>query len=325
MTIQSIYRKLWLAVIVLGLVNTLMPLSAQQARRLERFEVYIRSYHAEAERQMKRYNIPASITLAQGLLETGGGTSTLASVHNNHFGIKCHSSWQGARAFRTDDRPNECFRSYARWQDSYEDHSKFLLAARYRRLFSLPADDYRGWARGLQTAGYATDKGYANKLIKIIEDYELYTLDRGERPSWIAGSTTRERQQASSRVRPSAPPKAKSALEIRPIYKSYGLYYVLASHGETYESISAELGVSARKLARYNDAPRDFTLQEGDIVYLESKNSRAPREYRTHTVRVGESMHSISQRYGIKLAKLYQRNEKDEDYVPEEGDILRLR
>lgn len=324
MTNQSIYRKLWLVTIVLGLTNILMPVEAQQVLRLERFETYIRSYHAEAERQMKRYNIPASITLAQGLLETGGGTSTLASAHNNHFGIKCHSSWQGARAFRTDDRPNECFRSYARWQDSYEDHSKFLLANRYRRLFSLPADDYRGWARGLQTAGYATDKGYANKLIKIIEDYELYTLDKGDRPSWMMGSTVRERQQASSRVRFNAP-QAKSELEIRPIYKSYGLYYVLASHGETYENIASELGISARKLARYNDAPGDFALQEGDIVYLESKNSRAPREYRIHMVRVGESMHSISQRYGIKLAKLYERNDKNEDYIPEEGDVLRLR
>ncbi len=325
MTSQSIYRKLWLVGIALGIASLLAPLKAQQARRLERFEVYVRTFYPEAERQMQRYNIPASIKLAQGLLETGGGSSTLASGHNNHFGIKCHSTWQGARAYRTDDRPNECFRSYERWQDSYEDHSKFLLSARYRRLFSLPADDYRGWAKGLQTAGYATDKGYANKLIKIIEDYELYAFDKGERPSWMAGTTTSTKRSSSSRGRQTSKAKTEASPEIRPVYKSYGLYYVLASHGETFESISAELGISARKLARYNDAPRDFTLQEGDVVYLESKNSRAPGAYRTHTVRVGESMHSISQRYGIKLSKLYEHNQKDEDYVPEEGDVLRLR
>lgn len=325
MTSQSVYRKLWLISIALGLANMLAPLWGQQVRRLERFETYIRTFHPEAERQMRRYNIPASIKLAQGLLETGGGSSTLASAHNNHFGIKCHSSWQGGKTYRTDDRPNECFRSYTRWQDSYEDHSKFLLAARYRRLFSLPSDDYRGWARGLQTAGYATDRGYANKLIKIVEDYELYAFDKGERPSWMTGGATSSKRSSAKQMRSSSQSKTTSAAEIRPVYKSYGLYYVLASHGDTFDSISAELGVSARKLARYNDAPRDFTLQEGDVVYLESKNARAPRQYRTHTVRVGESMHSISQRYGIKLEKLYERNGKDEDYVPEEGDILRLR
>ena len=291
--------------------------SFAQALRKPTFMDYIRTYEGEARHQMDRHAIPASITLAQGLIETGAGTSTLARDHNNHFGIKCHSTWTGKRTYRQDDNPNDCFRSYPSAKDSYDDHSMFLKARRYQRLFALRYDDYRGWAKGLQLCGYATNKGYANMLIKVIEDYELYTFDRGEYPTWYGGRATSVRRSVESERTYDRP--------MRPSYISYGLLYVLADQNDTYERIAADMGISAKKLATSNDTPLDSPLNEGDVVYLEPKNKEASARYLTYTVRVGDSMHEISQRYGIRLDQLYKLNNKDADYAPEEGDVLRLR
>lgn len=301
------------ALLLLGLVG-----ASAQVLRKPTYMDYIRTYQAEARRQMDRHAIPASITLAQGLIETGAGTSTLAQEHNNHFGIKCHSTWSGRRTYRRDDNPNDCFRSYPSAKDSYDDHSLFLKARRYQRLFALRYDDYRGWAKGLQLCGYATNKGYANMLIKVIEDYELYTFDHGEYPTWYSGGGYASRRTTSPARRSYDSPQ-------RPSYLSYGLLYVLADQNDTYERIAADMGISAKKLAKYNDTPEDFPLNEGDIVYLEPKNKEASPRYSTYTVRIGDSMHDIAQRYGIRLDRLYKLNDKDGDYVPEEGDILRLR
>lgn len=301
----------------------------QGLKRHAHFEDYIRLYYKEAIRQMQRHSIPASITMAQGLVETGAGKSTLATEHNNHFGIKCHSDWKGGRAYKTDDAPNECFRSYTRWQDSYEDHSLFLKGRRYANLFNLNREDYRGWAVGLQRAGYATNKGYANKLIQVIETYELYALDSEELPLWLGSgkASTSTAKASSSRNKASSKPSStsKASKPMRSIYKSYGLYYVLAERGDNLERIAEEMGLSLRKLASYNDAPEDMRLRSGDVIYLERKHRRATDKYTTHIVGIGDSMHSISQRYGIRLESLYELNDKDEDYSPEEGDILRLR
>lgn len=312
---HTFISRLSLALVVSLLFYTL-EVSAQALRK-PTFMDYIRTYQAEARRQMDRHAIPASITLAQGLIETGAGTSTLARDHNNHFGIKCHSTWTGKRTYRQDDNPNDCFRSYPSAKDSYDDHSMFLKARRYQRLFALRYDDYRGWAKGLQLCGYATNKGYANMLIKVIEDYELYTFDRGEYPTWYGGRATSVRRSVESERTYDRP--------MRPSYISYGLLYVLADQNDTYERIAADMGISAKKLAKYNDTPLDYPLNEGDVVYLEPKNKEASARYSTYTVRVGDSMHEISQRYGIRLDQLYKLNNKDADYAPEEGDVLRLR
>lgn len=290
---------------------------AQVARRHVAFEEYIRKHYQEAIRQMNRHQIPASITMAQGLVETGAGRSSLAKDFNNHFGIKCHSTWKGKRTYKTDDAPNECFRHYNSWQESYEDHSLFLKGRRYARLFMLRSDDYKGWAKGLQTAGYATNKGYANKLIQVIETYELYALDDGQLPLWLKPKHKRERPKSGA--------KSKIQRPMRQIYMSYGLYYVLADPDDSLERIAEDMGVSVRKLARYNDAPEDISLQEGDVIYLERKNRQATEAYPLHRVAIGDSMYSIAQRYGMRLDRLYTLNNKDEDYIPTEGEILRLR
>ncbi len=300
---------------------TLLTVQAMEAQTLRKpiYMDYVRTYSAEARRQMDKHAIPASITLAQGLIETGGGTSTLAREHNNHFGIKCHTTWTGKRTYKRDDNPNDCFRSYPTAEASYQDHSLFLKGRRYQRLYALRYDDYRGWAQGLQLCGYATNKGYANMLIKVIEDYELYSFDRGELPSWYGSaqpsrSQTKHRSSGKSYDNP-----------MRPSYLSYGLLYVLADQNDSYERIAEDMGISAKKLAKYNDTPLDYPLNEGDVVYLEPKNKEATSRYSTYTVRIGDSMHDISQRFGIRLERLYKLNDKDEDYIPEEGDVLRLR
>mgnify|MGYP002740128923 FL=1 len=300
---------------------TLLTVQTMEAQTLRKpiYMDYVRTYSAEARRQMDRHAIPASITLAQGLIETAGGTSTLAREHNNHFGIKCHTTWTGKRTYKRDDNPNDCFRSYPTAEASYQDHSLFLKGRRYQRLYALRYDDYRGWAKGLQLCGYATNKGYANMLIKVIEDYELYSFDRGELPSWYGSA-----QPSRSQTRYGSSGKSYSS-PMRPSYLSYGLLYVLADQNDSYERIAEDMGISAKKLAKYNDTPLDYPLNEGDVVYLEPKNKEATSRYSTYTVRIGDSMHDISQRFGIRLERLYKLNDKDEDYIPEEGDVLRLR
>jgi len=268
---------------------------------------YIDRYNTLAVEQMGKYKIPASITLAQALLESGGGLSELARSSNNHFGIKCHADWTGERIYRRDDTPNDCFRVYPTVEDSYEDHSKFLTRSRYAVLFTYDIKDYESWARGLQECGYATDKAYANKLIKYVEDYELYVYDY---KSLSKGKNSSGNQQRRT----------------RPTYLTHGLLYVVADANDSFDQIAYDMKFKVKNLLKYNDVPQaDFPLKKGDIVYLEKKKKKADKPYFTYVVKVGDSMHRISQRYGIQLKNLYKMNKKKSDYVPVEGDVLKLR
>ena len=281
--------------------------SAQAQRRNKLYLEYIAQYNEIAVEQMKLHKIPASITLAQGLLESGAGQSTLARKSNNHFGIKCGGSWKGRSVRHDDDARNECFRAYRNARDSYEDHSKFLTSgARYAFLFRLDITDYKGWARGLKKAGYATDPSYANRLIQIIEDYELYKYD----------SSSRRKKTG----------KGTAKLIPHQVFLANGLLYVKARRGESFEDIAKEFDTRAKKLIKYNDLHKDYTLAEGDIIYLHEKKKKADKKYTVHIVGDDDSMHSVSQRYGIRLKNLYKMNKKDpEEYIPEVGDRLRLR
>ena len=292
---------------LLFFIATLAEAATQ--RKIPSYEKYIKTYSALAIEQQKKYKIPASITLAQGLLESGAGQSDLARRSNNHFGIKCHSDWRGGRVYHDDDLRGECFRKYKRVEDSYEDHSKFLKRSRYDQLFRLKITDYKGWARGLQKCGYATDRAYANKLIKVVEDYELYRFDSGKEHK----PTREERKQQKS-------PAVKYT-----IYRTYGLLYVYAKDNDSFDQIARNLDFSVRDLKKFNEVPEDFPLQKGDIVYLEKKKKKADKPNYDHVVQIGESMHSIAQKYGIQIKSLYKMNKKDKDYIPEEGDVLKLR
>lgn len=278
---------------------------------LSSYRQYIKKYSNLAIEQQQKYKVPASITLAQGLLESGAGTSELATRGNNHFGIKCKNEWKGKRIYHDDDYRGECFRKYNSVTDSYEDHSKFLaLRPHYASLFRLDIRDYRSWAKGLQSCGYATDKSYANKLIKVIEEYELYEYDN-------ARQTTAQRSDRSFTTQSAATPHT--------IYRGNGLLYVHAKQGDSLESIARSTGISTRKLSKYNEIPKDYPLQENDIVYLEKKKKKAEKPHYDYVVQMGNSMYSISQQFGIQLNSLYKMNKKSKEYVPQEGDVLKLR
>jgi hypothetical protein len=282
-------------------------LNAQSQKQLKSHLNYIGKYKNLAIKQMEKYKIPASITLAQALLESGAGLSELAVSSNNHFGIKCHSGWNGERIYRRDDNPNDCFRKYETIENSYEDHSLFLHdRSRYSVLFSYSITDYEAWARGLQKCGYATDKAYANKLIKYIEDYQLYVYD-------YKSTSSRKNKDKNEPKR------------VRPAYITHGLLYVEAEASDSFEQIAYDMGFKVEDLLKYNEVPENFPLRKGDIVYLEKKKKKADVPYYEYVVKIGDSMHRISQRYGIRLKNLYKMNKKDSDYVPTEGDVLRLR
>ena len=287
-----------------------LPMKTHGQHKLASYQKYIKTYGTLAIKQQTQYKIPASITLAQGLLESGAGQSDLARRSNNHFGIKCHE-WKGARVYHDDDLRGECFRKYNTVEQSYIDHSKFLAErSRYASLFKLRVTDYKGWAKGLQKCGYATDRAYANKLIKVIEDYELYRYDRMK----VVKKTTKRTIT-----------QPKSAQPAYQVYRTHGLIYVYAQENDDFDHIAANLGFSPRKLRKYNEVPEDFPLEKGDIIYLEKKKKKADKPYSQHVVQVGESMHDIAQKYGIQIKSLYKMNKKSADYIPMEGDVLKLR
>ena len=288
----------------LFLILIISCLTLQAQTRNKQYEAYIKKYRELAVEEMKKYHIPASITLAQGLLESGAGQSALARKSNNHFGIKCGSDWYGKTVSHDDDARGECFRAYKHPKDSYEDHSKFLAGRpRYASLFKLNITDYRGWARGLKKAGYATNPRYADQLIGIIELYELYKYDDKDYLKWI-----------------------KKNPNPHQTYIANDLLYIVVRAGDSWKSISQEFDISQKKLRKYNDLYKGYALQVGDILYLEKKNKKADKEHIVHVLRAGESMYSISQKYGIRLKNLYKLNKMDEDEpTPETGTILRLR
>lgn len=272
----------------------------------QQYVKYINEHKSLAIDQMKKYHIPASITLAQALLESGAGQSELARKSNNHFGIKCHD-WAGRKVYHDDDQRDDCFRVYKSVRDSYEDHSIFLSShQRYAGLFRLKATDYVGWARGLKTAGYATSPTYADRLINIIESY---SLDRYDADDWKYAPT----------YYPESPHTPHLA---------NGLVYIIARQGDTMQGIADEFKIPRSKLIRYNDLYKTYVPQKGDIIYLHRKNARAQKGYALHIVKDGESMYLISQMYGIRLARLYKLNKDKGDiytYSPRIGDLIRLR
>ena len=286
----------------------LLPVSAADLVWSKQYQDYFERYREVAIEQMVMHRIPASITLAQGVLESAAGRSELAVKGNNHFGIKCNG-WTGRKTYHDDDERNECFRAYGSAYESYEDHSRFLMGSpRYQKLFQLKLTDYKGWAKGLKACGYATSPTYAKKLIQIIELYELYQYDK------VKDFDKFRVNQVRRGI-------------LRQVYMFNKNYYVLARRGDTFRTIAADVDVSYRKLAKYNERDKDDTLEEGERVWLKKKRKNAPKEYRGrfHTVAAGESMYTISQRYGIRLKNLYKLNDLTPDYVIQVGDRLKLR
>ena len=269
-------------------------------------EDYIRKYHKIAIDEMHAFGIPASITLAQGILESGNGNSELAHKSNNHFGIKCHKTWSGRKVYHDDDAKNECFRKYRKVSDSFRDHSEFLKNRdRYAFLFDYKTTNYTAWAKGLKKAGYATHPEYAEKLITLIERFNLDQYDKASK-------------SGKSKVKK---PKRRDRKEI---FKSEnGLKYVLAQTGDNYDVIATEQSLWLWELLAFNDCEKDQELAQGNLVYLEMKKKKAKSEF--HVVKEGETLHFISQLHGIQLANLQYKNRLKKDQNIQVGKKLFLR
>ena len=294
---------------------------------------YIEKYNKLAISEMKRAGVPASITLAQGILESDNGTGRLAKKANNHFGIKCHDNWKGRKIYHDDDRRKECFRKYDNALESFRDHSDFLRNSnRYASLFNLDRENYKGWAIGLKKAGYATDNQYDKLLIRIIEEYRLYQYDnlkRAERKAkdkkpgkeddlLVKATSGNKETNLESEVENVNNPVSR-------ISKRNRIDFFIVSEGDTYRSLEKEFGMMHWELFKYNDLPENFQLKAGMIMYIQPKRNKATVDNDFHIVKKGETMHSISQKYGIKLDNLYKLNRMKAGEKPVPGKKLWLR
>lgn len=310
--------------LVLVLPLMLLTLSAKADVQTE----YIQKYASIAVKEMKRTGVPASITLAQGILESDSGRSALARKGNNHFGIKCHNDWSGKKMYFDDDKRDECFRVYANAEASFRDHSDFLRGKdRYKSLFDLKTTDYKAWAKGLKKAGYATDPNYANRLIGIIEQYELYEYDTKtkektpEPPSVVETPKEIPLEEVDRKYKESL-----SFSTSRTYYKQNGATFVYAVEGETYSSIAASNGLFLGEILRFNDLTEDMTLPGGSMVYVSRKKAQGPVGVDKYVVGTdGETLWEISQRFGVRLAALQKMNILLLGKELEEGDTVHLR
>jgi LysM repeat protein len=296
---------------------------------------YINTYKDLAISEMRRTGIPASITLAQGMIESGNGKSSLAIEANNHFGIKCHNDWNGPTVKHNDDRRNECFRKYKTPGESFRDHSDFLTTTpRYRELFGLSRTDYKGWAKGLKKTGYATNPDYANMLIRKIEEYQLYEYDN----STITASSKQGKKEVPVNVMKApvdsvltlvteSPSGEKISFRALPqrVKENNRIQYIIVNDRDTRSSIEKEFELLPFELPRYNDLKSDFDLVPGTILYLQPKRDKAEPGKETHIVKEGDTMYLISQKYGIKYKKLCQLNRIEDGSEPAPGQKIWLR
>ncbi|MEG1622264.1 MAG: glucosaminidase domain-containing protein [Alistipes sp.] len=318
----------------------LLPLLLMAQTRQTR-EEYIARYKSIAVAHMERYGIPASITLAQGVLESDAGNSWLSKESNNHFGIKCKKNWQGATVFYDDDAKGECFRSYPSVEASYQDHADFLdMQPRYDSLFAYSATDYKRWARGLKAAGYATAPDYAARLVKIVEESKLYLLDQpngeqlyAEAMGGTAASNWFESQSSVGTAEASAeevvdPDRFRVTINAHNGYKVYrtnNVCYLLAKRDDTYENIAKNFRVSARNLRKFNDVGPNAQPVTGEVVYIERKKSRWEGNAMIHVVKEGETFYSLAQSYGIRQKSLARINRMRNGFVLTQGTTIKIR
>lgn len=315
--------------------------SAAPARGRQQ-EEYISRYSQIAVDEMFRSGVPASITLAQGMLESANGLSVLAVKGNNHFGIKCHD-WTGSRMFHDDDRKGECFRKYKSPEASFRDHSDFLrYRDRYKFLFDLETTDYKGWAYGLKKAGYATDPAYPKKLINLIETYGLTRFDetdarkinaerkQSRKEERLAKKNARKHIPASpSDLEQSKSLEGRKAAEFRfslsrHLYSRNDVAFVYSVEGETYADLARLYNLFLKEILSFNDLDSATELTPGTVVYLEPKKKQAAAHIDKYISEGNENLWEISQRYAVKLKSLLKMNGFSEGYVPKEGDTVML-
>ncbi len=315
--------KIRLFIAAAALMLTALYLEAETSR-MSRSE-YIARYKDTAIKQMMETGIPASITLAQGCLESGDGNSRLAVEGNNHFGIKCHG-WKGKTIHEDDDAKGECFRKYSDAEESYRDHGDFLrYSRRYASLFDLDRTDYKGWAYGLKAAGYATAPDYAKRLIKIIEENNLARYDILTETQAEEIPPTPTQSAASFVLKPTSDsPLFRISLD-REVREQNGVAFIVANGKDSFRSLAKEYNLFNRELMRFNDIKRNCDIPAGTVVYLEKKKKESARYLDKHVVEEGETMHSISQKYAIQLKYLYTYNNMSQGQEPEPGEMIYLK
>lgn len=305
--------RMIIALLLLSVLS--QPAFAQPAEKKYTPADYIEKYKEDAVREMHMYKVPASITLAQGMLESDNGNSALAVYANNHFGIKCHKEWVGETYTQNDDDTNECFRKYPSVYESYVDHSMFLKSRpRYAFLFDLRLNDYKGWARGLKQAGYATDPRYADRLIDIIERYKLNELDREDGLPVASTTSNKENKDGEAVV---------TTVQKREIFLNNNIKYVIVKPGDTFMKIAQELDMGVWQLYKYNELKKGAVLTPGQTLYIQPKRRHAKEK--TYTVKPGDTMYSISQLYGVKVKFLYKWNNMPPGTQPKPGEVIYLR
>lgn len=320
-----------LLLVLAGVVSVSAAAKVRQTR-----EEYVEKYKAIAIAHMERYGIPASITMAQGILESDSGNSLLSTSSNNHFGIKCKKHWTGDRVYHDDDAKGECFRAYPSVEASYQDHADFLdQSPRYDSLFTYQSDDYRSWARGLKACGYATAPDYAERLVKIIESMKLYLLDKengGKIYSAAKSATANTEAWFESNIATSDEQINPNAFRVTVnSHKGYGVYrtnhtfYVVAKEGDTYESLGGIFDISPKMLRKLNDVAKDATLAKGNIVYIERKKTQWLGNMIQHKVVRDESLYALSQSYGIRLKSLAKLNNMHVGDSVKKGEIIKLK
>ena len=335
-----IFSKKAIYLTAFALVALICPLLAQTRQTKEE---YIDRYKQIAIDHMERYGIPASITLAQGILESDSGNSSLARKSNNHFGIKCKKDWTGDRVYHTDDAPDECFRKYDSVEDSYEDHAEFLdKSPRYDKCFAYDADDYKNWALGLKAAGYATAPDYAQRLIKLIEDNDLHLFDkeggedlyasrqRGESgiaEDFTAHSSVSTTTTHVSKVDPNAFRVSERTYKGYSVYTNNRTSFLIARNGDRFDNIAEAFVIPVRQLRRYNEIVPTSTADPiaGEMIYIERKQTKWYGEESHHIVKQGETLTSLSQLYGVRLKKLALMNRLKPYAELHEGDKIRLK
>lgn len=291
-------------------------------------EEYIAKYKNDAIEEMHRSGVPASVTLGQGLLETENGNSELVQKSNNHFGIKCKSDWKGESVKHTDDAPDECFRKYASAQDSYADHSNYLkTSSRYASLFALDPYDYKGWAKGLKRAGYATNPRYPEILIGNIEKYQLYQYDKDiYDPSLVFSPGIFKDSAKENKVITmiAAPPSAFVENNGSEKVKYFnGLRAVFANANTSLLAIATKAGISLSRLLEFNDLKKDGLLPEGQYIYLEKKEKEGKKDFYVSTER--QSLYDIAQANGVQLSAIAQYNELSPDATVNQGARIKLK
>ena len=302
-------------IVLLALLCFWLSGYSQPAEKKNSPEDYVALYKNDAIREMQLFRVPASITLAQGMLESDNGNSALAVYANNHFGIKCHKEWTGETYTQDDDEKDECFRKYTSAYDSYVDHSEFLKTRpRYAFLFDLKITDYKGWAKGLKDAGYATDPKYADRLIQLIERYKLYEYDKLEGKAPVAAEP--KKPEGNKTVAINSSPK-------REVFLNNDRKYIIVKPGDSFMKIAKEMEMGVWQLYKYNDLSKNDPLKAGQMLYIQPKKRKAKDD--KCQVKPGQTMHDISQQYGVKLKKLYKYNNMEPGTEPKTGQVIYLR